>query len=167
MYLTLQSSPFPCTSYINVHLRTPATLSSSETMMHSKIPLVGRLLLEIQFESQECIPVGCVPSAAVAVCWGVSALGVSAHGGCLPMGGCLPKGGVCPWGAYPSMHWGRHPPVNRMTDRCKNITFGLQWQIQYFPDRGASTNPFFTKYLPKTVSLAPPLPGIRHWFNFS
>ena len=98
MYLTLQSSPFPCTSYINVHLRTPATLSSSETMMHSKIPLVGRLLLEIQFESQECIPVGCVPSAAVA---------------------------VCPGGGYPHKEGGvsgRQPPVNRMTDRCKNIT---------------------------------------------
>ena len=35
---------------------------------------------------QECIPVGCVPSAAVT------------------------DGGVClPWGMYPSMHWGRHP----------------------------------------------------------
>ena len=38
----------------------------------------------------ECIPVGCVPSAAVAVCWG---------GGCLPAKGvsdrgCLP-GGMC------------------------------------------------------------------------
>ena len=53
---------------------------------------------------QDCIPVGCVQSAAVAVGRGgrVSArrgirgvclpMGVSAHGGCLPMGG------VCPWG---------------------------------------------------------------------
>ena len=32
--------------------------------------------------------------------------------------GCLLLGAV-----YPSMHWGRHPPVDRMTDRCKNITF--------------------------------------------
>ena len=40
-------------------------------------------------------------------------LGVSSRG-CLPIGGCV----------YSSMHWGRHPPpVDRMTDRCKNITF--------------------------------------------
>ena len=34
-----------------------------------------------------------------------------------PQGGCLLR-----W-VYPSMHWGRHFPVDRMTDRCKNITF--------------------------------------------
>ena len=56
------------------------------------------------------------PSAAVAVClWGVWPGGVwpgrvSAHGGVCP-GGCL-SGGVS----------ARHtPPVNRITDRCKNI----------------------------------------------
>ena len=43
---------------------------------------------------QKCIPVGCVPSAAVAISWG----------------GCLP-GGVSA------------PPRNRMTDACENITF--------------------------------------------
>ena len=49
---------------------------------------------------QECIPVRCVPSAAVAVCLGVSVQGclpgggLSAHGDCLP-GGCV----------YPNMHW--------------------------------------------------------------
>ena len=48
---------------------------------------------------QECIPVGCVPSAAVAVC-----PGGSTRGG-LP-GGVLPD----------------TPPCDRMTDRCKNIT---------------------------------------------
>ena len=49
---------------------------------------------------RECILVGCVPSAAVAVCPGVSAWGVSAHGGvsaqervCLARRGCL-LGGV-------------------------------------------------------------------------
>ena len=46
---------------------------------------------------QECIPAGCVPSAAVAVCWGGgSSRGVSAQGG----------GGVT-----------LLPPVNGMTDR--------------------------------------------------
>ena len=33
-----------------------------------------------------------------------------------------PRGCLLPGGWYPSMHWGRHPPVNRMTDRCKNVT---------------------------------------------
>ena len=47
--------------------------------------------------------------------------GMSTPGG-VCSGGCLLQGGVCSWGWYPSMHWGRHPPVNRMTDRCKNIT---------------------------------------------
>ena len=48
-------------------------------------------------------------------------------GGSLPRGvsvqerGCLLSQGG---GVYPSMPWGRHPslPVDRMTDRCKNIT---------------------------------------------
>ena len=72
-------------------------------------------------KQQECILVGCVPSAAVAVCWavssrrGVSAQGVSAQGECLPRG-CLP-GGV-----YPSIHWGRHPaPVDRILDTLLKI----------------------------------------------
>ena len=66
---------------------------------------------------QECISVGCVPSAAVAVCpgGGVSPGGVSAQGGlpggvsaqgeCLPrgvsaQGGCLPREGVSAWGLF-------------------------------------------------------------------
>ena len=52
---------------------------------------------------QECIPVGCVPSAAVAVgggvCPGVSAQEVSAP-----------------------VHAGIQPPVKRITDACENIT---------------------------------------------
>ena len=54
-----------------------------------------------KFSKQECIPVGCVTSAAVAIC----------PGGCLPkyMLGCLPGGFlpqcmvgyVCPWGCLP------------------------------------------------------------------
>ena len=55
---------------------------------------------------QECIPVGCVPSAAVAS---------PGEGGICP-GGCLPRSCVCPGGVH-------HPPVNRISDRCKNITF--------------------------------------------
>ena len=37
-------------------------------------------------------------------------------------GGGVLSGGVLPGGWYPNMHWGRHPSVNRMTDRCKDIT---------------------------------------------
>ena len=90
---------------------------------------------------QECIPVGCVPSAAVTVVsqhalgrgkmgvytsmhWegvcisactgqGVSARGVSA--GVVCPGGHLP-GGVCPGGCLPHTPL---PPVNRMTDACE------------------------------------------------
>ena len=47
--------------------------------------------------------------------------GVSAPGNCL-LGGCLLwEGGVCSGGVYPSMHWGRHPPVDRITDACKTL----------------------------------------------
>ena len=49
-----------------------------------------------KYFEQECIPIGCVPSAAVAVCWGG---GVSARWEVPTRGG----------GVYPSMHWGRHP----------------------------------------------------------
>ena len=63
---------------------------------------------------QECIPVGCVPSAAV----------VAGEGRCIP---------ACTGGVYPSMHWegvvvvvsapvhaGIHlSPVNRITDTCE------------------------------------------------
>ena len=40
-------------------------------------------------------------------------------GGCIPA--CTRQKGVCLGGVCPG--WcDRHPPVNRMTDRCKNIT---------------------------------------------
>ena len=61
--------------------------------------------------TQECIPVGCVPSAAVAVGGGgvsqhalgrgVSAQGVSTQGGCV----CIPARTARE--VYPSMHWAR------------------------------------------------------------
>ena len=58
-------------------------------------------------KKQECIPVGCVPPAH----W-PSVGGVPAQGGCTCPGGCTYAGVTCPG----------TPPVNRMTDRCKNIT---------------------------------------------
>ena len=71
---------------------------------------------------QECIPMGCVLPACWlypsmhctgGVCPGQGVwLGVSAQWGCLPRG-CLPRG-VSASGprGYPSMQWGRHPPVS-------------------------------------------------------
>ena len=58
-------------------------------------------------DEQECISVRCVPSAAVAICWGVSA-----QAGCLPRQG----GGVCPGGV--SQHALRQTPpaVDRILD---------------------------------------------------
>ena len=73
------------------------------------------------FASQESIPVGCVPSAAVTMGGGGTCLGdVPAREGCVPAKGCVPAGGGVPaWGeggvpategvpahggAYPSMH---------------------------------------------------------------
>ena len=67
---------------------------------------------------------------------GVWSGGVSAPGGSAP-GGCLVWGGVCSWGGLlregvcsqggcllpgDVLPQTRCPPVNRMTDRCKNIT---------------------------------------------
>ena len=73
---------------------------------------------------QECIPLGCIPSAAVAISGG----GVSAYGGVRP-GGCLPRGCVCPGRCLPMgcvclegmcipACNGADTPVNRVPDTC-------------------------------------------------
>ena len=92
---------------------------------------------------QECIPVGCVPFAAVAagrggrcipICTGQ---GVSAQGGVCPggvsggrgvcqgvgvcLGGVYPGGGCLPGGVFPEGCLPHSPPVSRMTDACKNV----------------------------------------------
>ena len=78
------------------------------------------LLSIITNREQECIPVGCVPSAAVAVCpgWGVSAQGgrVSTQGGCLPRGHLPGLGGMYISPTHPSR-------TEYLTDACENITF--------------------------------------------
>ena len=69
-------------------------------------------LKETNYFRQECIPIGCLPSAAVAVSGRVSSIG-----GCLPRVVCLGK-------VYTPGPRGRHPhPVDRMTDTCESITF--------------------------------------------
>ena len=79
------------------------------------------MILNCTHREQECIPVGCVPSAAVAVYRG---------GGCLlPVGGLRPgrvsaPGGMsATGGCIPACTGADTPPVNRITYRCKNITF--------------------------------------------
>ena len=90
-----------------------------------------RLLWEILLKNKNLL-VGCVSSAAVAISGvGVSQRGVcpeeSTYGGCLPREGCLPIGGVC-LGVSTQGLSDRHspvdrqPPVDRITDSCKNIT---------------------------------------------
>ena len=67
---------------------------------------------------QECIPVGCVPSTAVAVSGGICPRGGVSAQGCLPEGvcpvGCLPRGCV-PRGMYTFQRG--------QTDTYKDITF--------------------------------------------
>ena len=63
---------------------------------------------------QECIPVGCVPSAVAAISGGGCASGELV----LP-GGCA-SWEVCFWGGGIPACTEVDPPVNRMTDRCKN-----------------------------------------------
>ena len=78
---------------------------------------------------QECIPVGCVPPASMVMSTGGVYPGGWGSGGCLPRGvgvqeECLPIWGVHAPSWSIAMHAGIHTdPVNRMTDRCKNITF--------------------------------------------
>ena len=86
--------------------------------------IMSRLLAENKTK-QECIPVGCVPPAAAAVCWGVSA---QEGGVCLGVGAC--PGGVfgqevstfC-LGVYtpPGRHpLGTHPPCGQTDTREKH-----------------------------------------------
>ena len=69
------------------------------------------------YQRQECIPVGCVPSAAVAA--GAGGMYPSMHWAV----GCLPRGVSAQGRFCPDACWYTHPLVNRITDRCKNITF--------------------------------------------
>ena len=83
----------------------------------------------IFISQQECIPVGCVPYVRCSgrllggVCPGGSAQGGVCPGGVCPGGVSL--GGLCPGGvsaAQGGVCLGGCLPVNRITDRCKNIT---------------------------------------------
>ena len=89
---------------------------------------------------QEFISVGCVPSAAVAICWE----GVSAHGGvCLPQEGvCLLQGSVClqggvcqPGGCLPARGRGVCP------GGCLPATGDVCLPVGCLPARGMSGRP--------------------------
>ena len=88
-------------------------------------------MLKRKLFEQECIPVGCVPSAAVAVsASGPGGVSLWSRGRCLPL---VLRGGVYtpPWTdippgqtpPLPSACWDTHPTVDRMADARENITF--------------------------------------------
>ena len=63
---------------------------------------------------------GGMSTQGISVCLGGGGVCLSGGGVCLSGGGvCL--GGVCREGV--PRQGGRQPPVNRIIDRCKNITF--------------------------------------------
>ena len=94
------------------------SIHTNITRMHSSGMHTVRLLTVSQHAL--CRGAVCIPA-----CTG----GISQHAlgrGMYPSmhwAGCLPGvGGVCPGGVSPGSETDT-PPVNRMTDRCKNITF--------------------------------------------
>ena len=81
------------------------------------LPLSGNKIKK----QQECIPVGCVPSATVAVCL----RGVPARGGSAPEGLPAPGGVPAPGRGVVSQHALRQtPPPCGQSHRCKNIADG-------------------------------------------
>ena len=104
---------------------------------------------------QGCLLWGCLLRGGVSAPGGVCSRGV-----CLFPGGCLLPGRSARGGGIPACTEADTPPVNRITDRCKNITLATsplrpinihhsftpnilnceenQWRIQDFPDGGAN-----------------------------
>ena len=94
----------PCRNYI---------ADGNKTRMHSSRMRTGRSLTVCQ----SLLPGGGVCSQGGCLLEGVSALGVSVLGGLL-WGVSAPEGG----GGIPTCTETDTPPVNRITNRCKNIT---------------------------------------------
>ena len=99
-------------------------LTQYQTRMHSSRMRTGRSLTVCW----SLLPGGCLLRRGACSGGGsapgrVPALEGSAPGGLL-LGGVCSGGGGCllPGGWYPSMHWGRPPPVDRITDTSKKIT---------------------------------------------
>ena len=145
-------------------LKMKADVTRSPKHGHQWTPKGTKLL------QQESIPVGCVPSAAVAVCWGVCSRG------CLPRGesarGVSAQGARLPWGCLPggvSQHALRQTPLwtEWLTDRCKNITFPQLrlrtvksrtfWSCKGFQSLGEPTS-----FLPAANGF-PHMPVVKHF----
>ena len=86
----------------------------------------GGLLPGGVYSGQESAPRGVCSGGCLlwGVCsWGGVVLpGGVCSGGCAPGGVCSCGGGVCSGGSGIPACTEADPPVNRMTDRCKNIT---------------------------------------------
>ena len=116
-FLTERGVRFRCTPSWIRHC-DPQTFTCTITDLNSvsDVGFVGTVLLVDQtfhHSQQECIPVGCVPSTAVAV------MGDGTGGVCLEWGGggCLPSG-CLPRGCLPRGVSGRHHAVDRILDTC-------------------------------------------------
>ena len=99
-----------CKNFVRVHGGTNASVIQC-VIFDSKFSHLVKWSMK-----QECIPVGCVPSATVAVCWG------EGGGRVCSWGGCLLLVGVCLLREVVSQHALRQTPPRGQTDRCKNIT---------------------------------------------
>ena len=85
-----------------MRLKGSFRLSESKSDVYGETNSMFTLDSDKNQRKQGCIPVGCVPSAAVAVCWSgeVSARGgLSVQGRCLPRG-CASRGSVCFQGGW-------------------------------------------------------------------
>ena len=102
----------------------------SSRMHTARLLTVSQLALLGGVPARRCTCLGGVPTRGVYLLGGTCLGGVPAWrvylpGGCTcPGGGVVPawgvvpaRGGTCPGGTCPGT-----PPVDRMTDRCKNIT---------------------------------------------
>ena len=89
----------------------------------------------VSITQQECNPVGCVPSIAVAISGGRGLpWGCLPSRGCVCLEGCLARGCMClQRGVYTPPLW---------TDTCKNITFPqlLLWAVIKLSSTESQTN---------------------------
>ena len=135
-------------------MRTARLLTICRSIRDGEYVCLGRVSVQWGIGGWGCLLRGvrrCLPRGE-GVC--LAGLGVSAGGwGCLPRG-VSAQGGVCLGsvrlgGLCPIIFWDTFP-VNRLTDRCKNIILsqtsfeGSKYNVQ---KRSQLTGPLFPKYL--------------------